>query len=188
MLLIAGASDARTRIAVTVYTVTLVALFGVSATYHRVNWRSLTARVWMRRLDHSMIFTLIAGTYTPFALILLHGPLADAILIAVWAGAAAGVAFNLVWPTAPKWLVALMYVLLGWVVVAALPQLSSAIGVGGLTLLGLGGVLYTAGAVVYAIKRPDPAPAVFGYHEIFHAMVIVAAALQYTVIAVWVVG
>ncbi len=188
VLLIVRASDTRTRIAVTVYAVCLVALFGVSATYHRVNWRSLTARVWMRRLDHSMIFTLIAGTYTPFALILLHGTLSDAILIGVWAAATAGVAFNLIWPTAPKWLVAFMYVLLGWVVVAALPQLSSAIGVGGLTLLGLGGLLYTAGAVVYAIKRPDPAPTVFGYHEIFHAMVIVAAALQYTVIAVWVVG
>lgn len=187
LLLVIGADDARTRVAVSVYALSLVALFGVSATYHRVNWRSLRARLWMRRLDHSMIFMLIAGTYTPFALILLHGTLADAILIAVWAGALAGVVFNLIWTNAPTWLQSLLYVMLGWVVVAAIPELAPAIGAGGLTLLALGGLLYTAGAVVYAIKRPDPVPAVFGYHEIFHALVVVAALLQYAVIAVWVV-
>jgi hemolysin III len=187
LLLVIGAGDARVRVAAAVYAVSLIGLFGVSAVYHRVNWHSLRARQWMRRLDHSMIFTLIAGTYTPFALVALHGPLGLAILIAVWAGALGGVVFNLLWTGAPNWLSAVIYVVLGWVVVAALPQLASALGVGGLTLLGLGGLLYTAGAVVYAIKRPNPLPAVFGYHEIFHLLVIVAAALQYAVIAFWVV-
>jgi hemolysin III len=169
-----------------VYAASLVALFGVSALYHRINWRSVSARRWMRRLDHSMIFVLIAGTYTPFALLALHGPLALAILIAVWAGALSGVLFKLVWINAPKWLVVVVYIALGWVAVTAVPQLLAAIGVGGLTLLGLGGLLYTLGAVIYAVKRPDPVPAVFGYHEVFHLLVIVAAALQYAVIAFWV--
>ncbi len=185
--LVVGAGGARARIAVTVYAVCLVALFGVSALYHRINWRSLSARRWMRRLDQAMIFVLIAATYTPLAVLALHGPLALGILIAVWAGALAGVLFKLVWIDAPKWLFAVAYVALGWVAVAALPQLAVAIGAGGLALLGLGGVLYTVGAVVYAVGRPDPVPAVFGYHEVFHALVIVAAALQYAVIAFWVV-
>ncbi len=184
--LVSAAGSVRARIAVTVYAVSLVALFGVSALYHRVSWRSVSARRWMRRLDHSMIFVLIAGTYTPFALLALHGPLALSILIAVWAGALSGVLFQLVWINAPKWLVVVVYITLGWVAVAAVPELLAAIGVGGLTLLGLGGLLYTLGAVIYAVKRPDPVPAVFGYHEVFHLLVIVAAALQYAVIAFWV--
>jgi len=186
-VLVIVAADARARIALTAYAVSLVALFGVSALYHRINWRSLTARAWMRRLDHSMIFILIAGSYTPFAVLVLRGPLSIAILLAVWGGAILGVGFNLLWTNAPSWLRAALCILLGWVAVAALPQLGTAIGIGGLTLLGLGGVLYTLGAVVYAVKRPDPAPAVFGYHEIFHVIVIVAAALQYAVVAFWIV-
>ena len=133
-----------------------------------------------------MIFVLIAGSYTPFAVLVLHGPLATAILIAAWTGAILGVAFNLLWGNPPSWLRAALCVGLGWIAVAALPQLGAAIGIVGLTLLGLGGVLYTVGGVVYAVRRPDPAPAVFGYHEVFHILVIVAAALQYTVIAFWI--
>jgi hemolysin III len=185
--LVIVAGTGRARIALTAYAVSLVGLFGVSALYHRINWRSLTARDWMRRLDHSMIFILIAGSYTPFAVLVLRGPLASVILLAAWGGATVGVGFNLVWSNAPTWLRAALYVVLGWVAVVALPQLASAIGIGGLTLLGLGGVLYTLGAVVYAVKRPNPAPAVFGYHEIFHILVIAAAALQYAVIAFWIV-
>ena len=169
-----------------VYALSVAGLFGTSALYHRVHWRSLAALLWMRRLDHSMIFVLIAGTYTPFALLALHGPLALAILVVVWVGALAGIAFNLAWISSPKWLHAALYVVLGWVAVAASPQLASAIGIGGLTLLALGGVLYTLGAVVYAARRPDPLPSVFGYHEVFHALVIVAAALQFAVVAFWV--
>jgi hemolysin III len=185
--LVVAAEDVRARIAVAVYAVSLVALFGISALYHRVNWRSLTARRWMRRLDLSMIFVLIAGSYTPFALLVLHGPVAVAILVAVWAGALGGVVLNLIWSSAPKWLRAILYVTLGWVAVAAWPQLAATIGTGGLTLLALGGVLYTLGAVVYSVKRPDPVPSVFGYHEIFHALVTIAAALQFAVIAFWVI-
>jgi hemolysin III len=186
LALVVLAGSGRARIALTVYSVSLVALFGVSALYHRINWRSLTGRDWMRRLDHAMIFVLIAGSYTPFAVLVLHGPLAVAILVAVWAGAALGVAFNLLWKNAPAWLRSALYVALGWVAVAAAPQLGAAVGAWGLTLLGLGGVLYTAGAVVYAIRRPDPVPTVFGYHEVFHILVIAAAVLQYAVIAFWI--
>ena len=186
LALVVIAESARARIALTIYAVSLVALFGVSALYHRINWSTVTRRDWMRRLDHSMIFVLIAGSYTPFAMLVLRGPIAVAILLVAWAGALLGVAFNLVWRNAPTWLRAALYVALGWIAVAALPQLGASIGVGGLALLGLGGVLYTLGAVVYAMRRPDPVPTVFGYHELFHILVIVAAALQYAVIALWI--
>jgi hemolysin III len=158
----------------------------VSALYHRIDWQSLAWRDWMRRLDHSMIFVLIAGSYTPFAVLVLRGPLGVAILLGVWVAAGLGVVCNLVWRYAPTWLRSALYVGLGWIAVAAVPQLGAAIGPFGLTLLGLGGVLYTLGAVVYALRRPDPAPTVFGYHEVFHILVIAAAVLQYTVIAFWI--
>ena len=186
LALVIVAESARARIALTIYAVSLVALFGVSALYHRINWSTVTRRDWMRRLDHSMIFVLIAGSYTPIAMLVLQGPLAVAILLVAWAGALLGVTFNLVWRNAPTWLRAALYVGLGWIAVAALPQLGASIGIGGLALLGLGGVLYTLGAVVYAMRRPDPVPTVFGYHELFHILVIVAAALQYAVIALWI--
>jgi len=186
LVLVIAAGTTRARIALSVYAFSLVGLFGASALYHRINWRSVITREWMRRLDHSMIFVLIAGSYTPFAVLVLHGPLAIAILVGVWAGALLGLVINLVWSDAPRWLHALLYVTLGWVAVAALPQLAGAIGVGGTMLLGLGGVLYTLGAVVYAVKRPDPVPSVFGYHEVFHTLVIAAAALQCAVIALWI--
>ena len=186
LVLVITAGSTRARIALGVYSLSLVALFGVSAVYHRSNWRSVTVRGWMRGLDHSMIFVLIAGSYTPFAILRLHGALATAILITVWAGALLGIAFNLCWSGAPTWLQAGLYVCLGWVAVVALPQLSAVLGVDGLALLGLGGILYTLGAVVYAVKRPDPVPSVFGYHEVFHTLVIAGAALQYAVIAAWI--
>jgi hemolysin III len=184
MVLVAGTT--RAQVALSVYALSLVGLFGTSALYHRIGWRSASVRDWMRRLDHSMIFVFIAGTYTPVVVLVLHGPLALAILVGVWAGALLGVVFNLAWSEAPAWLHAALYVCLGWIAVAALPQLSSAVGIGAIVLLGLGGVLYTLGAVIYAIKRPDPVPSVFGYHEIFHGLVIAAAALQCAVIAFWI--
>jgi hemolysin III len=137
----------------------------------------------MRRLDHSMIFVLIAGTYTPVALLALQGSLATTILIVLWAGALGGMIFKLAWIDAPKWLLAAIYVVVGLVSAAVFGQLPGAIGWLGVAGLAAGGVLYTAGAVVYASGRPNPAPAVFGYHEIFHVLVIVAAALHYAVIA-----
>ncbi|MEZ5120207.1 MAG: hemolysin III family protein [Solirubrobacterales bacterium] len=181
--LVALAPDGRARMALGIYALSVAGLFGVSALYHRVPWRSAAARAWMRRADHAMIFVLIAGTYTPFALLVLKGPTATAILVAIWAGAVAGIVLKLVWIHAPKWLGASAYVALGWVALAALPELLDHAGVTATALLMAGGLLYTAGAVVYALRRPDPIPAVFGYHEVFHALVIAAAALQFGVVA-----
>jgi len=180
--LILGASGGRARLAAVIYAVAVSALLGTSALYHRVTWRP-RARRWMRRLDHSMIFVLIAGTYTPVALLALRGPLATAILVGVWAAALGGVVFKLVWIDAPKWLFALVYVALGWVSLVVIGELPAAIGWLGVAGLAAGGLLYTAGAVVYASGRPDPAPRVFGYHEVFHALVLAAAGLHYAVIA-----
>jgi hemolysin III len=185
-VLVVAAPTGRATFATLVYAAGLTALFGVSAVYHRVNWTSPGARRWMRRLDHSMIFFMIAGTYTPFALLVLEGSLATAILIAVWGGALAGVILNLAWVEAPKWVTAVVYLTLGWVAVVAFPDLISELGWVAALLLGAGGLLYSLGAIVYALKRPDPVPSVFGYHEVFHVLVIAAAALQYAVVAFYV--
>jgi hemolysin III len=136
----------------------------------------------MRRLDHSAIFLLIAGTYTPFCLV-LGGGAGTTLLAVVWAGAALGLVRAIVWPRAPKPLAAALYVLLGWAVVPVLPALGAALGTSALALLGAGGLVYTVGAVVYATRRPDPFPAVLGYHEVFHALVVVAAGLHLAVAA-----
>lgn len=181
--LVLTAPSERATLAAAVYAVAVAGLFGTSALYHRVNWRAPAARRWMKRLDHSMIFVLIAGTYTPFALLVLHGPLAIAILAVVWGGALAGIVLKLAWIDAPKWVSAIVYVCLGWVALAASPQLLDGLGVTATTMVAVGGALYTAGAVVYALRRPDPVPTVFGYHEVFHLLVIAAAAIQYAVIA-----
>jgi hemolysin III len=185
--LVVAAPSGEPRLAAAIYALSVAALFGTSALYHRITWASQAARRWMRRLDHSMIFFLIAGTYTPFALLVLDGDLATVILIVVWAGALAGVLMKLVWIDAPKALVAVTYVMLGWVAVAAFPTMIERLGVTASTLVAVGGLLYTLGALVYAFQRPDPAPSVFGYHEVFHALVILAAALQYAVIAFYVI-
>ena len=181
-VLVVVAPTGRAATASAIYAVSVAALFGTSALYHRVTWASQKARRWMRRLDHSMIFLLIAGTYTPFGLLVLEGTLATVILVVIWAGALGGIVLKLVWIDAPKTLVAALYVLLGWVAVAAFPALLEGLGPVSTALVGAGGLLYTAGAVVYALGRPNPVPAVFGYHEIFHALVIAAAAMQYAVI------
>ncbi len=186
LALVLTAPPGRATAAAAVYAACVVILFGSSALYHRVNWRTAAARRWMRRLDHSAIFLLIAGSYTPFAVLVIDGMLGDVILAVIWSGAALGIFLKLVWIDAPKWLVTLIYVALGWVVLAAAPDLVSELGLTATSLVALGGVLYTAGAVIYALRRPDPVPAVFGYHEVFHVLVIMAAALQYAVIAFWV--
>jgi hemolysin III len=183
--LIFFAKTPRATLAVGIYAVSLSALLGTSALYHRVNWKRPQVRQWMRRLDHSMIFFLIAGTYTPFALLVMHGTLATAILIAVWAGAIAGAIVEMVWIGHPKWVSATVYLTIGWVAVAAFPDLWSGLGPTGALLLVGGGLLYTAGAVVYAVQRPNPSPAIFGYHEVFHAFVLAAAVLHFSVIAFW---
>ena len=182
VVLILVASDGRARLAASIYAVAVSALLGTSALYHRVTWRPSTRR-WMRRLDHSMIFVLIAGTYTPVALLALKGSLSSAILIVLWGGALVGVVFKLLWIDAPKWLLATIYVALGLVSAAVFGELPAAIGWLGVAGLAIGGLLYVVGAIVYASGRPNPWPKVFGYHEVFHALVIAAAALQYAVIA-----
>ncbi len=185
-VLVLEAGSARARIAVAVYALSVAALFGTSALYHRVNWRSFAARRWMRRLDHTMIFVLIAGSYTPFALLVLHGTLGEVILVAAWSAALAGAVFKLIWIDAPGWLAAATYVSIGWIAIIAMPELVDRLGLAAAGGLALGGVLYSVGAVIYARKRPDPVPGVFGYHELFHLLVILAAALQYAVVAFWI--
>jgi hemolysin III len=185
VVLIQDADGLRPRVAAIAFAVSVAAMFGASALYHRVNW-SPRPRRWMRRLDHAMIYGLIAGTYTPFGLLVLHGSWRVVVLAVVWAGAAAAVVLKLAWVDAPKWLAAVIGISLGWVGVIVAPQIVSRIGVSGFILLLAGGVAYTAGAVVYALRRPDPLPTLFGYHEIFHALVIAAVALQYSVVAFYV--
>jgi hemolysin III len=181
--LILFAKTPKAALAVGIYAVSLSALFGTSALYHRVNWTRPKARMAMRRLDHSMIFFLIAGTYTPFALLVLNGALALAILVVVWIGAIAGAIVEMVWINHPKWASVLIYMSLGWVALIAFPELWSTMGVGGGLLVAAGGLLYTVGAVVYATQRPNPSPTVFGYHEVFHLFVIAAAVAHFSAIA-----
>ena len=184
-VLVVLADSLRERVAMWVYAVALAAMFGVSALYHRVTWRSPQMRKWMRRLDHSTILLLIAGTYTPFAVLMFDGARADAILVVVWCGAAAGLLLNLLWVDAPTWLTAIVFIALGWVGVVALPELVD-VGIAPAVLVFAGGGLYTLGALAYALKRPNPRPAVFGYHEIFHLLVIAAAATHFVAIAAFV--
>ncbi len=181
--LIVVAKTPKATLAVAIYAVSLSALFGTSALYHGVNWTRPNVRMWMRRLDHSMIFFLIAGTYTPFALLVLDGALATAILVVVWSGAIAGAIVETVWIEHPKWVSALIYLALGWVAVVAFPDLWSTLGVAGSMLVVAGGLLYTVGAVVYATQRPNPNPAIFGYHEVFHLFVIAAAVAHFSAVA-----
>jgi hemolysin III len=182
VVLVAGAPTTKAAVAAAIYAAGLTLQFATSAVYHRVWWRTARARVWMRHADHAAIFLCIAATYTPFALLVLHGWPGVAILVAAWLGAAAGVVRELAWPGAPRWLAVAAYVALGWLAIPTAPWMIGALGWKALAVLG-GGVLYTAGALVYAAQRPDPAPAIFGYHEVFHALVVGAAALMFGVIA-----
>jgi hemolysin III len=180
-VLVIGAPTPIAALATAVYAASVCALFGVSALYHRITWTPPVRR-WLRHLDHAMIFVLIAGTYTPVGLLVLEGPLATWVLVVVWSGAAAGIALNLGWRQAPGWVGVVVYVALGWVAVVALPQLLRQLGVVGAGLLVAGGLAYSAGALVYARRRPNPAPAVFGYHEIFHLLVVVGVALHFAAV------
>ena len=181
-MLVAIAEGGRERLAAAVFSVALATMFGTSALYHRLDWRP-AARRWLRRLDHAAIYVLIAGTYTPFGLLALSGAWRWTILGVVWAGAAAAIVVKLAWVDSPKWVAASIAIALGWLGVAIIPQVLDEIGAAGLLLLGAGGVSYTVGALVYAFRRPDPVPDVFGYHELFHALVIAAAACQYAAVA-----
>ncbi len=169
-----------------VFAASAAVMLGTSTLYHRITW-SQSARLWMRRADHAGVFLLIAGTYTPVALISLNGAWKSTVLAIVWSGALAAAISKFCWVAAPKWLSALVGVTLGWVGVITLPQIVRHDGVAPVILLAAGGLAYTAGAMVYTLRRPNPLPHVFGYHELFHALTIVALACQYTAIAFYVI-
>jgi hemolysin III len=183
--LIVAAKGSEARLAVGIYAASLSALFGVSALYHRVDWQRPEIRRWMRRLDHTMIFFLIAGTVTPFALLVMEGPFATGLLIAVWAGALAGTVVELVWVEHPKWVAAIVYIAVGSIGAIGFPAIVVEAGIVAGVLIAMGGALYVTGAIIYAAQRPDPSPAVFGYHEIFHVLVIAAAAAHFAAIALF---
>jgi hemolysin III len=184
-LFVAAAPDHR-ALAAAAFAGSATLMLGTSALYHRVHWGH-RARLWMRRADHAGIFLLIAGTYTPVGLISLHGAWRTVILSVVWSGAAAAALSKLCWVRAPKWLSVALAIGLGWAGVAAMPELAAREGIAPVVLLAAGGLAYTAGGLVYGLRRPDPAPRVFGYHELFHAFTLVALACQYVAVAFFVV-
>jgi hemolysin III len=173
------------RVAAIAFGTSVAAMFGASALYHTVDWPEARRR-WMRRLDHAGIYALIAGSYTPVGLLVLNGNWRLVVLGIVWIGAAVAIALKFLWVDAPKWLSAVIGIGLGWVAIVVFPQILDRVGIAGSLLVLAGGLAYTAGAIVYALRRPDPLPAVFGYHEVFHALVIVAVAFQYSAIAFYV--
>jgi len=180
------APSAEARGAAVVYGAGMCALFAASGLYHRWRWDPRW-RPLLRRIDHSAIYVFIAASYTPVALLVLSGPVQTVVLVSVWAGAAAGVALSVAWITAPRVLVAASYLALGWVSIVAMPQLADRLGVAPFALFAAGGLLYSVGAGVYALRRPNPWPRTFGFHEVFHALVILAAVTHYVAMAGWVI-
>jgi len=185
VIFVVAASDSH-PVPAAIFAASAVLMLGTSALYHLVTW-GRTARLWFRRADHAGIYLLIAGTYTPVGVIALHGTWQKVVLAVVWTGAVIATLSKFFWVGAPKWLSAVLGVALGWVGVAAMPQLAHNEGITPVILLAAGGVAYTLGALVYAFRKPDPSPTVFGYHEVFHALTIVALACQYVAIAFFVV-
>jgi hemolysin III len=185
--LVPATSGGRERLAAAAFGACLVLTFGVSALYHRVDWRPSARRV-MRRLDHASIYLLIAGTYTPYGLLVLSGAWQFSILGVVWIGAALAIVQQVVWLDAPRWVPVAAGIVLGWVGLLALPQIVEASGFSGTFLVAAGGVFYTSGAVVYAMKRPDFRPAVFGFHELFHVLTVLAASCQFAAVTLLVAG
>jgi hemolysin III len=181
-VLICLADSARERVAVAVYAGSVALLFGTSAAYHRGAWSPRAYDV-MARLDHSMIFVLIAGSYTPFTLLLLHGATRWAVLSVVWGGAAVGVLLRNVVRRPPRWLFVALYLALGWIAVGLMPAVLHRGGVAVLVLLAIGGLFYTLGALVYAFRRPDPSPRWFGFHEVFHALTLLAFITHYVAVS-----
>ena len=179
--IISVAASAASRIGATVYAVSLSGMYGASALYHRLKW-SPPALVRMKRLDHSMIFVLIAGSYTPIALLVLHGAWATTILALAWAGAVAGITIKLLSIDRLRAVGGAMYIVLGWLVIAALPQIVHGLSHTGLALLFAGGVLYTSGAAVLWRRWPDPNPKWFGYHEVWHSMVVAGSVCHYVAV------
>jgi hemolysin III len=176
--LVALAPSGRPRTCAAIFAVTAALLFGVSAAYHRGRWSPLMEAI-LQRVDHANIFLITAGTYTPFAALLLPPGPARVLLWIVWGGALLGVLFRVLWVGAPRWLYVPVYVALGWVALAYLPQFLHGGGPAILTLMVVGGGLYTVGGVVYGIKRPNPSPRWFGFHEVFHAFTVAAFITHY---------
>ena len=182
LVLVVLAEGTRDTVATGVYAASAALLFGVSALYHRGTWSPATEKR-LKRLDHSNIFLIIAGTYTPFSVILLDRHGGTLLLWIVWTTALAGIAFRVVWVGAPRWLYTPVYLGLGWVAVFYLGDILETGGVAVVTLLAIGGVLYSLGGVVYAIKRPNPSPQWFGFHEVFHALTLGAYAVHYVAVS-----
>jgi hemolysin III len=178
VFLTAFADSARGRVACAVYTLTACLLFGVSALYHRGTWGP-RARALLRRLDHANIFLIIAGTYTPFTILLLDGAREQILLWGIWAGAIAGIGFRVFWVGAPRWLYTPCYIALGWAAIFFLPDFLRAGGIVVLSLVIAGGVLYSTGGVIYGLRRPDPWPRWFGFHEVFHSFTLAAFVVHY---------
>jgi hemolysin III len=181
-VLVAHAHTDGARAALTVYVVSLAALFGVSAAFHRIRW-SPVGRRRMRRVDHATIFLAIAGTYTAVAGLTVHGWAQVLVLCLVWFGGAIGITVRQLWLDAPKWAIAVPYIVAGWSALAIIPQLLRGMGGVGFGLILAGGACYTIGAVCYAMKRPNPVPGVFGYHEVFHALTVMGATFHFVAIA-----
>lgn len=180
-LLVALAPAGTARLGAVIYTITSALLFGVSAAYHRGRGPA-RLRDLLHRCDHANIYLIIAGTYTPLALLALHGGVRVVVLAVIWAGAAAGVVFRVAWMHAPRWLYTALYLVLGWVALAVLPQLARGAGLAVVGLVVAGGVLYSLGGVVYALRRPDPLPGWFGFHEVFHSLTVAAYIAQYAAV------
>jgi len=182
VVLVLLAQSAAARVAAAIYALSLTALFGASAAYHRVRWSPRASRR-MKRLDHSMIFVLIAGSYTPISILVLHGAWSVVILSIAWAGAVLGITLKLARIDGLHGVTGILYMGLGWLATIALPQLVRGMTVPQLVLLVAGGLLYTAGVIVFASKRPDPRPAIFGFHEVWHSFMVAAAACHFAMIA-----
>jgi hemolysin III len=179
---VASAHDLSVRIASAIYALLLAGMFGTSALLHAADWRGRT-RDWLRRADHAMIFAFIAGTYTPLCVAGVGGSAGTRLLVLAWSAAGLGILRALLWPHAPRAVTTPLYLLVGWVMVAYLPEVRAAMDPFAFAFVLAGGIVYSVGAAVYALRFPDPWPTVFGYHEVFHAMIIAGSACHFVAVA-----
>jgi hemolysin III len=187
ILLVVLAPGSGARWSAGVFALTSSMLFGTSAAYHRGTWSPRALAAW-KRLDHANIYLVIAGSYTPFAVLSLEPPVSTIVLTVAWSGSVAGVAFRFLWFDAPRWLYTGLYLAIGWMAIFVMPQLVAGAGVPAASLVLIGGLFYTLGAVVYARRRPDPSPRWFGFHEVFHSFTIAAWICHYIAVSMVVYG